>query len=45
MSQSLPASDFKFLTQKEINNFYLDSISESSQNINILECDLKYPKE
>ena len=45
MSQSLPDSDFKFLTQKEINNFDLDSISENSQTGYILECDLKYPEE
>ena len=29
MSQSLPVSDLKFLTQKEINNFDLDSISKT----------------
>ena len=45
MSQSLPVSDFKFLTQKEINNFDLDSISKNSETGYILECDLKYPKE
>ena len=45
MSQSLPVSDFKFLTHKEINNFDFDSISENSQAGYILECDLKYPKE
>ena len=45
MSQSLPVSDFKFLTQKEINNFDLGSISENSQTGYILECDLKYAKE
>ena len=45
MSQSLLVSDFKFLTQKEINNFDLDSISKNSETGYILECDLKYPKE
>ena len=37
MSQSLPVSNFKFLTQKEINNFDLDSISENSQTGYILD--------
>ena len=45
MSQSLPVSDFKFLTEKKINNFDLDSVTENSQTGYILECDLKYPKE
>ena len=45
MSQSLPVTNFKFLTQKEINNFDFDSVSQNSQTGYILECDLKYPKE
>ena len=45
MSQSLPVSNFKFLTEKGINNFDLDFISENSQTGYILECDLKYSKE
>ena len=45
MIQSLPVSDFKFLTKKEINSFNLDSISENSLTEYILECDLEYCKE
>ena len=40
-----PLPDFKFLSEKEINRFDLDSISENSQIGYILECDLKYPEE
>ena len=42
MIQPLPVSDFKFLTQKEINKFDLNPISENSEIGYILECDLKY---
>ena len=45
MIQPLPVSDFKFLTQKEINKFNLDSTSENSEIGYILECDLEYPEE
>ena len=45
MIQSLPASDFKFLSEKEINRFNLDSIDENSGTGYILECDLEYCKE
>ena len=44
MIQPLPVSDFKFLTQKEINKFDLNPISENSEIGYILECDLKYPE-
>ena len=44
MIQDLPISNFKFLSQKEVNNFNLHCISENSQICYILECDLKYPK-
>ena len=45
MIQSLPVSDFKFLSEKEINKFDLDSIDKSSSIGYILECDLDYCKE
>ena len=45
MIQPLPVSDFNFLTEKEINKFNLNSISENSELGYILECDLKYPEE
>ena len=31
MTQPLPVSDFNFLTEKEINKFNLNSISENSE--------------
>ena len=43
--QNLPYCGFKLLSQKEINNFDLDSNSENSQIGYILECDLEYCKE
>ena len=45
MIQNLPCCGFKLLSQKEINNFDLDSNSENSQIGYILECDLEYCKE
>ena len=45
MIQSLPVSDFKFLLEKEINRFDLDSIDENSETGYIMECDLEYCKE
>ena len=44
MIQSLPACDFKWLSKKQINDFVLDSIDESSSIGYILECDLEYCK-
>ena len=44
MIQSLPVSDFKFLTKKEITGSNLDSIDENSSIGYILECDLEYCK-
>ena len=44
MVQPLPVSDFKFLNQKEINKFDLNSINENSEIGYILECDLEYCK-
>ena len=45
MIQSLPVSGFKYLSEKEINRFDLDSISENSEAGYILECGLEYCKE
>ena len=45
MSQYLPYSGFKWLNQKEISDFYLNSISENSSLGYILEVDLEYPSE
>ena len=43
MSQYLPYSGFKWLNQKEISDFRLNSISENSSIGYILEVDLEYP--
>ena len=45
MSQYLPYSEFKWLNQKEISEFCLNSISENSSIGYILEVDLEYPGE
>ena len=45
MIQSLPHCGFKWLNNKEINDFSLDDISENSLTGYILECDLVYCKE
>ena len=45
MSQYLPNGRFKWLNQKEISNFYLNSISENSSIGYILEVDFEYPSE
>ena len=42
---NLPYGGFKFLLQKEINSFDLDSVSKNSPIGYILEVDLKYCKE
>ena len=41
----MPASDFKFLTKKEISKFCLNSIDDNSSIGYILKCDLEYCKE
>ena len=45
MSQYLPYSGFKWLSEKEINIFCLNSISENSSVGYILEVDIEYPSE
>ena len=45
MSQCLPYSGFKWLNQKEISDFCLNSVSENSSIGYILEVDLGYPSE
>ena len=45
MGQYLPYSEFKWLNQKEISDFCLNSISENSSIGYILEVDLEYPIE
>ena len=44
MCNKLPYSDFRFLNDKEINEFDLDSVVEDSEMGYILQCDLEYPK-
>ena len=45
MSQYLPNSGFKWLTEKQINNINLAKYNENSGKGSILEVDLEYPKE
>ena len=45
MSQYLPYSGFKWLNQKEIYRFNVNSIEENSSIGYILEVDLEYPSE
>ena len=45
MSQYLLYGGFKWLNQKEIDKFDVNSISENSSNGYILEVDLEYPNE
>ena len=45
MSQYLPYSAFKWLNEKEISDFCLNSVSENSSIDYILEVDLEYPIE
>ena len=44
-SQYLPCSGFKWLNQKEISDFCLNSISENSSIGYLLEVDLEHPSE
>ena len=45
MSQFLPYSHFEWLTKKEINDFFLNCVSENSSIGYISEVDLEYPNE
>ena len=45
VSQYLPYSGFKWLNQKQINDFFLNSVSENSSIGYILEVDLESPSE
>ena len=45
MSQYLPYSEFKWLNQKEVSGFCLNSIEENNSIGYILEADLEYPSE
>ena len=45
MSQYLPTGNFKWLTEKQINNLNLDKYEEDSNKSLILEVNLEYPKE
>ena len=45
MSQYLPYSGFKWLNQKEIDRFNVESIEENSSIDYISEVDLEYPSE
>ena len=45
MSQYLPTGNFKWLTEKQINNLNLSKYKENNKKGLILEVDLEYPKE
>ena len=45
VSQNLPYRGFKWLNQKEISDFCLNSISQNSFISYILEVDFEYPSE
>ena len=45
MSQYLTCSEVKWLNQKKISDFCLNSISENSSIAYVLEADLEYPSE
>ena len=45
MSQYLPYSEFKWLNQKEIDSFDVESIVENSSTGYIVEVDLNYPSQ
>ena len=45
MSQYLPYSEFKWLSQKEIDKCDVNAINENSMDGYILKVDLKYPDE
>jgi len=43
-SQPLPVGDFRILTEQEMRDFDLDSITADAPTGYILECDLQYPE-
>lgn len=45
MMQKLPKSDFRWLTEGEIEDFDINSVNIDGDFGYILECDLKYPRE
>ncbi len=45
MSQYLPTGNFKWITQKQIDNMDLSQYKEETKRGLILEFDLEYPKE
>ena len=45
MSQYLPYGRFKWLSQKEIDKFHVNSVAENSPTGHILEVDLEYSDE
>ena len=45
MSQHLPTGEFDWLTEEEISNLDIIQIPDDSEEVYILEVDLKYPKE
>lgn len=44
MMQKLPKSDFKWLSDKEVEDFNIDSLDMDGDMGYMVECDLKYPK-
>lgn len=43
--QKLPKSDFRWLSEKEVNAFDIDTVDLEGNLGYIVECDLKYPQE
>ena len=45
MSQYLPISGFRFLSQEEINTIVLENESDEAEIGYVIECDMEYPSE